>query len=256
MIERHRKSILFREVWFDEPWSPDGADVVLFYHWSKPVQPDKYHDVYSLEIDLGQTDEEIWHGFTGSTRNQINRGTKEGLQFTAWEHPSRETVEEFGAFYGQFSTQRGWEAATPDWMLEYAAQNALVLTRASAADGRVLVWHSYYRDKLWVRQLQSVSFYATQDDKQERNLVARANRYLHWMDMQECRKLGCRHFDFGGWYHGDADEKLLRINSFKEEFGGVKTHRYHSMLPVSAKGKLFLTLRKQFRNTSELLHVV
>jgi len=256
MTERRLKSLLLREVWFDEPWTAGGADIVLFYHWSHVVNTDACQDVHSLQIDLAAPDAQILGRFTASTRNQVNRGTKEGLKFSAWDNPASATLDEFLAFYQQFSIGRGLGDLPPAWMSGYAAQHALLLTRAATPDDRTLVWHSYYRDSRWARQLHSVSFFADATDKESRNQVARANRYLHWMDMQECRRLGIQYFDFGGWYHGNSDEKLLRVNAFKEEFGGEKTHRYHSMLPSSAKGKLFLYVRKRLPDRSPLLHVV
>ena len=256
MIERRRKSLTIREYWFDEPWTAQGADVILFYHWSNAVDREACADVYSLEIDLSLADAEVLRRFTASTRNQINRGAREGLKFSTWERPSAETLGEFLAFYQQFSAGRGLGLLAPDWMGEYSAQDALLLTRATTPDDRTLVWHSYYRDREWARQFHSVSFFADTPDREARNQVGRANRYLHWMDMLECRRLGIEHFDFGGWYHGNSDEKLLRVNSFKEEFGGEKTHRYHSMVATSAKGELFLRVRKHLPNRSALLHVV
>jgi len=256
MIERNQKSLLFREVWFDQDWSADGADVVLFYHWSKIVNSRAYLDVYSLEIDLGLSEPEIWRRFTHTTRNEINRATREGLQFSCWAEPDAGVIGQFLAFYQQFSIERGLGAAPLGWPKDYAGQHALLLTRAAAADGQTLVWHSYYRDPQWVRLLHSVSFLTETADRDVRNQVGRANRYLHWMDLVECRRLGIRHFDFGGWYDGGSDQKLLRINAFKEQFGGEKTHRYHSTLATSAKGRLFLALRKYLGGRDSLLHVV
>jgi hypothetical protein len=76
------------------------------------------------------------------------------------------------------------------------------------------------------------------------------------MDLLECRKLGIERFDFGGWYNGTTDEKLLRINAFKEQFGGVKTRRYHSMLAASGKGRLYLKLRERLKGRRGLVHFV
>ncbi len=91
---------------------------------------------------------------------------------------------------------------------------------------------------------------------EERKRIGWANRFLHWMDMLECRKLGIARLDFGGWYSGTTDEKLLRINEFKEQFGGCKTRRYHSMLPASTKGKLYLLARERLKGGRGLVHYV
>lgn len=257
MIAIKRKWAMCHDVWFDEPWSANRADLILFYHWSQPLNPSAQSEVQSLEIDLSQPETAISAGFTSSTRNQINRATREGVAFHAWTDPPAEIIDEFFSFFSQFTRERGLDesATSAQWMRRYAAQNGILLTRASASDGRALVWHSYYRNAQSVRQLQSISFFSSSEDKELRNAVARANRFLHWMDMIECRRLGITRFDFGGIYTGDSDEKLLRVTAFKQEFGGVRTQRYHSILPVSLKGKALLKAR-QLRGKTPLIHIV
>jgi len=43
---------------------------------------------------------------------------------------------------------------------------------------------------------------------------------LHWFDIQYFKTYSFINYDFGGWYSGSTDIKKLRINKFKEEFGG------------------------------------
>ncbi len=255
MIDIRRKWILRREVWFDERWERDGADLFVFYHCSQALNPFAARDVHSLEIDLAQDQSCIWKGFTATTRNLINRGLREGLGFQAWADPPRNVIDEFFDFRRRFALERGLNAADPVWMYAYAAQGALILTLACDPAGKPLVWHSYSRVPGWVRLLHSVSLPA-ETDPEERKRVGWANRFLHWMDMVECQRLRIERYDFGGWYPGATDEKLLRINSFKEQFGGRRTHRYHSMLPASGKGKLYLMARRRLKRDSSLVHYV
>lgn len=257
MIEIQRKWALCKDVWFDEPWSPKGSDLILFYHWKEPVNRSAQAEVHSLQIDLTEEESAIFGRFSSSTRNQVNRAKKEGVVFESWTEPPGRIIDEFFSFFGEFERERGLGggSANSEWLRGYAAQGGILLTRASDPGGKMLVWHSYYRNQQWVRQLQSVSFFSSSQEKDERNAVARANRFLHWMDMLECRRLGISHFDFGGIYSGSSDEKLLRVNAFKQEFGGTRTLRYHSILPVSLKGKALLKAR-QIRGKAPLIHIV
>ncbi len=257
MIEIQRKWAICHDVWFDEPWSRQGCDLILFYHWSRPENRSAQAEVHSLELDLTKPEEAIFAGFTSSTRNQVNRARKEEVIFDSWTAPPAGIIDEFFSFFAEFTRERGLEetAANANWLRRYAAQQGILLTRASDADRKPLVWHSYYRNAEWVRQLQSVSFFSSSQEKEQRNAVARANRFLHWMDMLECRRLGIAHFDFGGFYSGDSDQKLLRVNAFKQEFGGIRTLRYHSILPVSLKGKALLKARR-LRGKTPLIHIV
>lgn len=254
MVEIRRKSLLCREVWFDEQWQPNGADVILFYHWNSPAETDQSNPIHSLEIDLTAPEANIWSGFAASTRNQINRAKREGLVFGFWPQPDASTLDCFLSFRGKFMGERGFDTEEPEWMRAYCAQGALALTNAALPDGKVLVWHSYYRNQDWACQLNSVSLFAAQEDHEARNTIARANRFLHWMDILEFRKAGARHFDLGGWYSGKSDEKLLHVNSFKEGFGGVKTVRYQSTLVVSTKAKLYFAARNLLKENTNSWH--
>ncbi|MGH6877199.1 MAG: hypothetical protein ACREHV_07440, partial [Rhizomicrobium sp.] len=189
MIEIQRKWAMCHDVWFDEPWSAQGGDLILFYHWTEPVNPSAQAEVYSLEVDLAEPENAIFGRFTSSTRNQVNRARKEGIVFDSWTAPPAGIIDEFFAFFAAFERERGLEgvAGNSEWMRRYAAQDGILLTRVSDPGGKPLVWHSYYRSAQWVRQLQSISLFSASQEKEERNAVGRANRFLHWMDMLECR---------------------------------------------------------------------
>lgn len=255
MVELHRKGIVRRELWFDEPWETRGADLAVFYHWSKPVNAEAMREVHSLEIDLTAEQDAIWKNLTSTTRNLVNRGTKEGAVSEFREMPAREEVEEFLNFHRRFSVDRGMYRGEITWMYEYAAQGALMLSRSCNREGKVLAWHSYYRSPEWARLLHSVSL-SVGADAEERKAIGWANRHLHWTDILRCREMGIQHYDFGGWYAGSTDEKLLGINAFKEQFGGQKTLRYHSMQTLSIKGKLFLKAREILKREVGLVHLV
>ena len=255
MINIVRNGIVRREVWFDGPWETTGADLLVFYSFSQPMGSGKARDVYSLEIDLQRQEAEIWKDFKSNTRNEINRSKKDGARFEVWPNPTEEVLGKFLESYRAWAIERGRYGGDPVWMSEYAQQGALMLTRVTTTDGTPLAWHSHYRSATWVRLLHSIS-QAAGADSDQRKMIGQANRYLHWMDMLEYRRQGIAHFDFGGWYHGDTDEKLLRINSFKEGFGGAKTHRYHSMRAVSLKGVLFLKARALLKRNHDLVHFV
>ena len=255
MVEFHRNRIVRRDVWFDEKWQADGADVMVFYHWAKPVEGAESQEVSSLEIDLTLGKEAIFTGFTSTARNLINRGIKEKLSFQVWNAPEDSVIDEFFGFQRQFSLERDMRYQEPVWMYDYAGNDSLTLTLARDPDGRALVWHTYFRNRLCARLLHSVSLSGS-GDPVERKMTGWANRYLHWMDIVHLCGAGLQLYDFGGWYAGSTDEKLLRINAFKEQFGGRKTVRYHSLLPVSVKGRLFLATRRLLRKQPRLIHFV
>lgn len=256
MIEFRTKGLSIREYWFDEPWSSNDSDILLFYHSSGPVPSSRHTPVYSLALDLSRSEEEIWAGFGSSTRNQINRAIRDGVTHEVLSRPTEADIETFLTFYESFTSERQLGKTSDFWFRKYAEQGLVVITYAQQGDGTPLAWHTYYYKAPWVRQLHSVSFFSKTAEKETRNLIARANRYLHWADLKEFRSRGILHFDFGGWYAGGTDPKLLQVNAFKEEFGGERIQRFHSTLGTSLKGKIFLTARDHLRGADSTLHHV
>ena len=76
--------------------------------------------------------------------------------------------------------------------------------------------------------------------------IGRANRLHHWLDVLRFRDEGFAIYDFGGWYAGRENEELLRINCFKESFGGKVVFHYKCDQGLSWKGSLALWLRRSF----------
>jgi hypothetical protein len=56
--------------------------------------------------------------------------------------------------------------------------------------------------------------------------------------MLRFRDLGCTTYDLGGWYAGKTDTHQLRINAFKEEFGGRVVQNFNCIEAVTIKGKI------------------
>jgi hypothetical protein len=125
-----------------------------------------------------------------------------------------------------------------------AKADALDLSRVRMESGKVLVWHAHLWTPSRARLLHSASLYRESDDTGFRNLIGRANRWLHWRDMLRYKAQGITAYDWGGWYAGDENEELLRINRFKDEWGGRVAHEFHCALPGSPRGRLVLAARR------------
>src|SRR5207253_7222847 len=123
----------------------------------------------------------------------------------------------------------------------YARNGTLDLSLVADPAGTPLAWHVNYRTPGRARQLHSIAFF--RGDKAERNLVGRAHRYQTWMDILRFKEAGIPIFDLGGWYHGKTDAELLKINAFKEEFGGKVVCQYICERGISLRGKAYVALR-------------
>ncbi len=256
MIIWKRKFVRVGEVWFDEPHDRHSADVIAYYHASAPMHPHLTKPFYSIEIDLSKSVDELLGDMKKDMRQKITRAEKDGLRYESWEPVPTEICDEFCSFYDGFAAQRGLTPANRPWLNIYRDSGRLAISRV-VRDGEPLVWHSYYRGERHVRQLQSASFYRELQDPSLRTIVGRANRLHHWKDIQWFKENGVRVFDMGGWYEGSDDEGKLRINQFKEEFGGTVMKRFYSMRPITFKGLAFLFGRRLRRRGGDpFIHMV
>ena len=122
---------------------------------------------------------------------------------------------------------------------EYAKQNALIITTAEI-NNKVVVYHSYIKDDLHSRFLQSCSEFRVADNAM-RNAIGRANKYLHWNDWLLLKKMGIVEYDWGGIASYDNPNG---IDKFKMSFGGEYRKYYNISSTCSLRAKLYHKLRK------------
>jgi len=244
MIVANRKFIRVGECWFDEDHHSVKVDLIEFVQRPQPLKGGRFSPFCTMIIDLTQEQEEIFDKIKKDTRYEIRRGeTKDGLVFDWIESPNSETLLDFCLFYDSFAATKSMQPMNRDRIGRYAEAGNLKLSRAISSEDFDLVWHAYFCLGNRARLLYSASVYRESSDSGFRSLVGRANRFLHWRDMLKLKEQGIAIYDLGGWYAGNEDEAKLSINRFKEEFGGVIIEEYNGELPISYKGRLYLTLR-------------
>jgi hypothetical protein len=117
-------------------------------------------------------------------------------------------------------------------------QRKFALSVARAENGTTLVRHSYLISDNRARLLQSVSLFRNYASPSDRNMMERANRWLHWHDMCALKEAGVVTYDLGGWYNGHNDQEKLRINAFKEGFSGTPTVEFSWVVGISLIDRL------------------
>jgi hypothetical protein len=167
---------------------------------------------YTLYSNLNIPKEEIIKKFSSTIRNEINRSEKEGCIFN-----SSESKANFISIYNDFAKQRGIAGLTIEKLSELNGN--LRLTSASMS-GMITAVHSYLvdNDLKRVRLLHS----GTQrfSEELDRNMIARSNKFLHYMDLIQFKQEGFLVYDWGGIAIDTHDLGLKGINKFKESFGG------------------------------------
>jgi hypothetical protein len=179
------------------------------------------------------------------TRSQIRRAEREGVRYEFISTPIRSWTEQFLDFYELFAKSRKLKSIDRRRLLAILGQNALDFSRVSSPDGRVLVWHANLRSGRYACCLYSASLFR-REAKRTAAYIGRANRLHHWLDVLRFRDEGFSIYDFGGWYAGRENEQLLRINRFKESFGGELVLHYNCDQGLSWMGALALWLRRSF----------
>ena len=232
----------FGDIYFgDESVPPEPVDIVRHFHRLSPLPGVPSSSMQTILIELAPDPDVLLAAVSKDTRYEIRRaGEKDGLEYEVAEATPR-TVDEFAGYYARFAALKGLPPLYPDYLHALARARALDLS-VVRHEGEVLVWHAYYRGRERVRLLHSVSFYRTTEESVRRNLVGRANRYHHWQDMCRFRADAIALYDFGGWYEGARDQERVRINAFKQEFGGVIVPTFSCQHAVTVKGQFVFAL--------------
>jgi hypothetical protein len=234
-----RRGCRIATAYFGSPVPPPRADVLRVRSAaSRPAG--RVSSFYTLLIDLRQPLDALLGAIKSRTREAIRQAqARDGLAYHVARAEEPGALDGFLAFYDHFAASKGLPGAERDLWSGLAASGALDLS-AVAQDDQVLVWHAHCRNGDRAMLLASASHFRAADDSAARNRIGRANRLHHWRDVQRFRDEGLAVYDFGGWYEGTEDADRLRINRFKEEFGGTVAEHFDAETPLTVKGGVAL----------------
>jgi hypothetical protein len=247
MLRIKGKVVTYGEIWYDEePPSRPGVDVLVCRQRGAAPPGVAAEEKLTLVSDVSVPEDAIAESFINTCRYQIRRAdTKDGLTEEFITEPAGR-LDEFCEYFDAFAPKVSIDPADRQWLGEACRTGMLVLSTARAPDGTTLVWHAYFR-RGSLSQLQHSASYFRDGDADHRNLVGRANRWLHWRDMLAFKRLGVTRYDWGGVFEDDSTPVRAGINNFKRSFGGRLERRCEYAVPVSALGRIFLPLRDAWR---------
>jgi lipid II:glycine glycyltransferase (peptidoglycan interpeptide bridge formation enzyme) len=242
VIRIEGRAVTYGELWFDEELDHSSpVDVLICRHRRLPMQTKTCSPISTLVNDLAADESELLRRFGSTTRYEINRAqNKDGLDASLIS-PSASAISVFLDFYDTFAQQKSLPRAYRRELFAASATQQLVLTRASCAD-EVLVWHAYIVWRTSAALLYSASHFRHRSGAQ-RALVGRANRWLHWKDMLHFKRIGFKHYDWGGLFDDESSADRAGINGFKRDFGGERIAAYNWTMPLTLKGRLYLAGR-------------
>ncbi|HYL00581.1 MAG TPA: GNAT family N-acetyltransferase [Steroidobacteraceae bacterium] len=250
MIRVRGRAVTYGELWLDEPPPADaGVDILVYRYRSTPIADARNSPLHSLRTDLTPPGEAILARFDETCRRQIRRaGREDALRYEMSAEPAADLAE-FIDFYDVFARQKGLWLADRHWLTRAAEARQLALSRV-VRNGETLVWHAHLCAGRTAQLAHSASWFRGADGD-HRSLVARANRWLHWQDMLAFKAAGLLHYDWGGMFAQESTPERAGINRFKRAFGGTPVLAYECSIPVTLRGRMWLTLRGLLRRDAQ-----
>ena len=179
-------------------------------------------------------------------KKHIKRAKKEGVVVNIYNSSeiinNKILLQEFATMYEEMYKEKGLSSKLNLNMLkQYAEQNKLMISTASINNSQA-VFHAYVFYENNSRSLFSCSNFRIQD-KEIYKAIGRANKYLHWCDMEYLKSIGVTVYDWGGIH---SFEEPNGIDTFKFAFGGKPITYCNLIVPISFRYKLISLIKKIF----------
>src|SRR5579875_372988 len=255
MILSKKYSVSIANLFCDEPRIDSGADVARYNYFSSKTPGERIPPFHTMWIDLTRSTDKLMAGIHRDTRKDIRRAERDGAVAEVFRFPEPETVAEFCEAYNASVAVKGLPPLYNADMAYLMDSGALLLSCVRANGGPVLAWHAYYQG-----ERRCILTYSVSTHRAARGIpgqmIGRANRYLHWCDLVYFHDNGFELMDMGGWYGGRKASDLLRVNKFKEEFGGKVMDSFSSLQRLSLKGCGALNMLKLKRAGNRTLKIL
>jgi len=228
MLEIEKRPFLFKtkEIWFSEyPFDVAGYDSVTFNDCRNMIaQPDfSCTEHATLVVDLTRDLDLIWTNMHKDWRRDIGRAQRDGIKVKI-----NQDYEEFCSLNRSFKRAKSlpawsswpWFSQSVENMKKYGT------LFVSEFDG-VLSGHFYLGNEVCMRVLFGASKRLEAGMKKTMlGMIGNANKLLHWEAIKYAKQKEIKEFDFGGYYTGEPNDEMERINFFKKGFGGQLMTRY------------------------------
>jgi hypothetical protein len=249
--EKHMKFFHFKSihVWFpDDEYSCEEKCDLVRYYGSRSMHENCFQSLplKTIIIDLTQPANEIFAAFKRQHRQQIKKSDADGLVIQILDSATIlkdiKVLDDLAQMYHMMYRDKGMtKGLDVDILKQYANHGMLWITMALYS-GEPIIYHTSISDHHTVRVLQSCSIFREQD-QQIQQVIGRANKRLHWDEMQCFKELGVVAYDFGGIFSDASIDP--GINQFKLGFGGECTDCYREIAARSFRARLYLYLSKR-----------
>jgi hypothetical protein len=241
LIRYRRHGIEVAEVYFEDdlraPLPP--VDLLRVLAVLEPTAVGSWRRRHTLSIDLTRPEDILLGRMGKSTRYKVRRAmARDGLSAETFESPTPDVRRAFADYFDEFAPSKALRRIYRPRLDVMAQSGMLVLSRVTRGEQRPLTWHAYAACSSRALLMYSASLFRDYADSADRNTIGRANRYLHWHDMQWFKHAGYAGYDLGGIDPGERDPVTRRINEFKQGFGGRMQPTHTCTTALTGKGRL------------------
>ncbi len=192
-------------------------------------------------IDLNQPGEKIYESFHHQTRTQIssfisNQKFEYQLTFDITEKDLRQFMDLYNGFAKYKKIRKAEE-----FRLRAFNKNKLLAISFIKQNNNFICINFYRVTKQRATNISSFHLKHLYKNLYSSSHFGRAHRAIHWLDIQQFKKIRSEYYDFCGWYHGSENETLLNINKFKEQFTKNIVKEYSGVI---YRNKLLAFLKK------------
>lgn len=179
----------------------------------------------TLFTSLRQSEEALFSRMNATCRNSV-RQSESVLRDRSWQHkaPDRMELPEADLVH-RFLCLKGLEPLAVRHGIMESPLLPYWLASSLRRDGRVMIVHTYIAD-----QTEGIAFLywsaAEQVAGEERNMLGKLNRWLHWQDILWFKRNGFTVYDWGG---AGEEPEVANITRFKQSFGGEPFVRYNAV---------------------------
>lgn len=235
-------------IWFCEDISiyqcPSKASILFFHGANKPSSGYDISFVQNtLLSDLEEPAESILMRINSKVRNQIHKAFREDIGVEVFQGDDfikdRAIITSFKKDYIEFTKIKKIKNTYNEAAVEQYIKNGNLLLTKAFHGGQVLAQHTFVVDGSTARGLYSVSKFRSAGV--DPNVIGRANKYLHWRDIQYLQEQHYKTLDWGGI---KSASEPTGVDEFKLRFGGTEHSYYNVLVGNTPIGKIALSLLK------------
>ena len=238
-INRNKWILSFEERYF-EPVPPSHAkDLTIYYQAPDLPVNQKFSEYKTLHIDLTQSEDQLLKDMAKNNRYKVNRFfSKDKFNCQIISEPNIDMINTFASFYNVFAASKGLSTCNTQKIKRLTEKSGIIFSVVKDHNLKEICYHSYIVNGMRARLYHTVSQFREIKDNKERNLIARANRGLHWFDMKYFKSEGYQIYDMGGLADLNKYPEMASINKFKKDFGGKEIIEYNVYCPNSILGRM------------------